>query len=53
MGTYNVISSAGYIVGSAIGGSVISTVEFATTFGIGLALSWDSVALLRRKEIRT
>ncbi|WP_297062821.1 MFS transporter [Thermococcus sp.] len=49
MGTYNVVSSAGYIAGSAIGGPLVSTVGFSATFGLGLALIWGSVALLRRK----
>ncbi|ASJ04130.1 MFS transporter [Thermococcus barossii] len=48
MGTYNVVSSAGYIAGSAIGGALISSAGFTATFGLGLALIGGSLALLKR-----
>ncbi|NJE84882.1 MFS transporter [Thermococcus sp. CX2] len=48
MGTYNVISSAGYIAGSALGGYVVSAFGFGMTFGLGVALLGGSVLLLRR-----
>ena len=48
MGTYNVVSSAGYITGSAISGALISSAGFGATFGLGLALLGGSIALLRK-----
>ncbi|WP_297520657.1 MFS transporter [Thermococcus sp.] len=48
MGTYNVISSAGYITGSALSGALISGVGFGGAFGLGLLLLGGSLALLRR-----
>ncbi|NJE00101.1 MFS transporter [Thermococcus sp. LS1] len=48
MGTYNVVSSAGYIAGSALGGYVVSAFGFGMTFGLGVALLGGSVLLLRR-----
>jgi hypothetical protein len=48
MGTYNVVSSAGYIAGSAIGGALISSAGVTATFGLGLALIGGSLALLKR-----
>ncbi|AFL94707.1 major facilitator superfamily permease 4 [Thermococcus cleftensis] len=48
MGTYNVVSSAGYIAGSAIGGALVSSAGFTATFGLGLALIGGSLALLKR-----
>lgn len=48
MGTYNVISSAGYIAGSALGGYVVSAFGFDMTFGLGVALLGGSVLLLMR-----
>ncbi|ASA77044.1 MFS transporter [Thermococcus sp. 5-4] len=48
MGTYNVVSSAGYITGSALGGFAASTVGFVPIFGAGLLLLGTSIALLKK-----
>ncbi|NJE42497.1 MFS transporter [Thermococcus sp. GR6] len=48
MGTYNVVSSAGYITGSALGGWIVATAGFGTAFGLGLVLLGGSIALLRK-----
>ncbi len=48
MGTYNVVSSAGYIIGNLLGGTVISTAGFPATFGFGLLLIGGSMALMRK-----
>ncbi|QDA30902.1 MFS transporter [Thermococcus indicus] len=48
MGTYNVVGSAGYITGSALGGLAASTVGFAPIFGAGLLLLGASIALLKK-----
>ncbi|NJE62232.1 MFS transporter [Thermococcus sp. 21S7] len=48
MGTYNVVSSAGYITGSAISGALISSAGFGAAFGLGLALIGGSLALLKK-----
>ena len=48
MGTYNVISSAGYITGSALSGAVISGAGFGGAFGLGLLLLGGSLVLLRK-----
>ncbi|WP_297475649.1 MFS transporter [Thermococcus sp.] len=48
MGTYNVISLAGYITGSALSGALISGVGFGGAFGLGLVLLGGSLALMRK-----
>lgn len=48
MGTYNVVSSAGYITGSALSGAVISSAGFGTAFGLGLLLLGGSLMLMKR-----
>ena len=48
MGTYNVVSSAGYITGSALSGALISGAGFGGAFGLGLLLLGGSLALLRK-----
>lgn len=48
MGTYNLVSSAGYVTGSALSGLLVSSAGFGAAFGLGLALLGGSVALLRR-----
>ena len=48
MGTYNVISSAGYITGNLLGGAVISSAGFPAAFGLGLLLIGGSIALIRK-----
>jgi len=48
MGTYNVVSSAGYITGSALSGALISSAGFGAAFGLGLALVGGSIALLKK-----
>ncbi|KUH32888.1 MFS transporter permease [Thermococcus celericrescens] len=48
MGSYNVVSSAGYITGSAISGTLISSAGFGAAFGLGLALIGGSLALLKK-----
>ncbi|NJE01655.1 MFS transporter [Thermococcus sp. JdF3] len=48
MGTYNVVSSAGYITGSAISGALISSTGFGAAFGLALALIGGSIALLKK-----
>ncbi|WP_457752034.1 MFS transporter [Thermococcus sp.] len=48
MGTYNMVSSAGYIAGNIIGGAVISSAGFSAAFGIGLLLVGGSIALMRK-----
>ncbi|HDZ36445.1 MAG TPA: MFS transporter [Thermococcus sp.] len=48
MGTYNVVSSAGYIMGSAISGTLVSSVGFGAAFGLALALVGGSLALLKK-----
>lgn len=48
MGTYNVVSSAGYITGSAISGALISSAGFGAAFGLGLALVGGSIVLLKK-----
>ncbi len=48
MGIYNVVSSAGYITGSALGGAVASTTGFGGAFALGAFLLIGSLAILRR-----
>ncbi|NJE06322.1 MFS transporter [Thermococcus sp. M36] len=48
MGTYNVVSSAGYITGSALSGAVISGAGFGGAFGLGLLLLGGSLVLMKR-----
>ena len=48
MGTYNVVSSAGYITGNVLGGAVISSAGFTAAFGFGLLLIGGSIALMRK-----
>ncbi len=38
MGTYNLVSSAGYVTGSALSGLLVSSAGFGAAFGLGLAL---------------
>ena len=48
MGTYNVVSSAGYIAGSALSGVLIPGAGFGGAFALGLILLGGSLALLRK-----
>ncbi|ASJ08692.1 MFS transporter permease [Thermococcus siculi] len=48
MGTYNVVGSAGYITGSALGGAIISSTGFGGALSVGLALLGGSIILLRK-----
>ena len=48
MGTYNVVSSAGYITGSLLGGPLIGAAGFGWTFLTGALLVAASLLLLRK-----
>ena len=48
MGTYNVLSSAGYVAGSALGGSLVSAVGFGPTLGLAVLLVGSSLAVVKR-----
>ena len=48
MGTYNVLSSAGYIAGSALGGSLVPVVGFGPTLGLAVLLVGGSLAVIKR-----
>lgn len=48
MGTYNIVSSAGYIAGSAISGAIVSSLGFEAAFGLTLALMGGSIALMKK-----
>ena len=50
MGTYNVVSSAGYITGNLLGGAVVSSAGFTAAFGMGLLLICGSIALMRNEN---
>ncbi|WP_158506636.1 hypothetical protein [Thermococcus eurythermalis] len=48
METYNVVSSAGYLVGSAISGAIVSSLGFEAAFGLTLTPNGRSIALMKK-----